>query len=114
MHGIFRVVSVFVLEFSAVNVFLSLLAKQSFHLVVGESEEWFHMTLRKEKCWLSGETIPGLGRKRARREQEMPGRWIALGGQSCPFNWRVQANVYVVWPVAAGFASSGENKMLLP
>src|SRR5260370_39174196 len=80
MHGVLRVVSMFIFEFSAVNVFLSLLTEQSFHLVVCESEEWLHMPLRNEKLRLRGTVVPRLGRELKWREQEMQSRWIALSG----------------------------------
>ncbi len=80
MHGVLRVVSVFIFEFSTVHVLLPLLPKQSFHLVVCESEERLHVALRQEKFSPGGKVVPRLGRELKWCEQEMQSRWIALGG----------------------------------
>jgi hypothetical protein len=78
VHGILGVVSMFVFEFSAVNVLLPLLPEQSFHLVVCESEEWLYMPLGKEKLRSGRKLVPRIGRELKRFEQEMQSRWIAL------------------------------------
>src|ERR1700732_5163462 len=86
MHGVLGVVSIFIFEFSAVNVLLPLLPEQSFHLVVRESEERLHMPLCKEKLRPGRKVIPRIGCELKRREQKMQSRWIALGGEPCPLH----------------------------
>jgi len=84
MHSVFSVVSMFMFEFSAVNILLTLLPERSFHLVIGKSKEWLHMPLREENLRAGRNVFPRVGRKFERCEQKMQSRWITLSGESCP------------------------------
>lgn len=70
------------------------------------------MSLRGENLRPGGKVLPSVGCERERREQEMQRRRIALGGQPGSLRQRIQANVHISWPIAAEFASGGENEML--
>jgi len=85
MHSILGVVSVFVFEFSAVNVLLPLLPEQTFHLIFCESKEWLDMPLRKKHLRPSGEVIPCVGRKLEWRKQEMRADGLPLAASPAHF-----------------------------
>ena len=48
VHNVFSVIAMFFLKFRAVNVFLSCLTERSFHLIVREPGERFHVPPRKK------------------------------------------------------------------
>ena len=82
MHCVLGVVTVFFLEFGAVNILLPLLPEQSFHLVVCESEKRLYMSLREENLGSGGKVIPCAGCELERREEEMQRGRVDSGGKS--------------------------------
>src|SRR5260221_13863638 len=101
MHGVLGVVAVLFLEFGTVNVLLPFLPQQSFHLVVREAEEWFHVPPREEKLRLGGKRSPRITGELKWREQKMQRGRIAFCGESGPFHQRIQADIHILRPIAS-------------
>src|SRR5262245_58000965 len=95
------------------NVFLSFLTEQSFHLVVCESEERLYMSLGKKYLGSCRHVLPGFGRKLKGNKQKMQSRGISLGGESGPFSQCVETDINVRRSIAANLATGGENEVFL-